>query len=134
MDSQHTHEQPTAEQILAKMAEEMGKTPEVMELLSKIKPSMVQEQARSKRFAKEGSSIPDKYRQLIAIAAVAGSGTPSCLKTQMGQALRQGIEPIEIVDALVEARLALASTVFSNSKEGLRILVDSLTESDAGDA
>src|SRR5450759_4372887 len=110
------------------MAAEMGETPEVMELLSKIKPSMVGEQARSKRFANEDSSIPDKYRQLISIAAVAGSGTPSCLKTQIRQALRQGIEPVEIVDALVVARFALASTVFSNSKEGLRVLVEALGE------
>ena len=125
----HDHpEMPTAEQILAKMASEMGKTPEVMELLSKIKPSMVQEQARSKHFANEDSSIPDKYRQLISIAAVAGSGTPSCLKTQIGQALRAGITPLEIVDALVVARFALASTVFSNSVEGLRALVESLGE------
>ncbi|MBK5210962.1 MAG: carboxymuconolactone decarboxylase family protein [Coriobacteriia bacterium] len=131
----HDHtEVPTAEQVLAKMAQEMGGTPETMALLSKIKPSMVVEQARSKRFASEGSSIPDKYRQLIAIAAVAGSGTPSCLKVQIEQALRQGIEPIEIVDALVAARFALASTVFSNSLDGLRILVDSLGEVSADNA
>ena len=125
---------PTAEQVLEKMTAEMGKTPEVMAMLAKIKPSMVVEQARSKRFANADSSIPDKYRQLISIAAVAGSGSPSCLKTQIGQALRQGIEPVEIVDALVVARFALASTVFSNSAEGLRILVDSLTEADGGNA
>jgi len=131
----HDHtEMPTAEQVLAKMTAEMGKTPEVMELLSKIKPAMVVEQARGKRFANEDSSIPDKYRQLIAIAAVAGSGTPSCLTTQIGQALRSGITPIEIVDALVAARFALASTVFSNSREGLRILVDSLGEAAADNA
>jgi alkylhydroperoxidase/carboxymuconolactone decarboxylase family protein YurZ len=125
---------PTVEQVLAGMAAEMGKTPEVMELLAKIKPAMVMEQARSKRFANEGSSIPDKYRQLISIAAVAGSGTPSCLKTQIGQALRKGVEPIEIVDALMLARLALASTVFSNSLEGLRILAESLGKADGDDA
>jgi alkylhydroperoxidase/carboxymuconolactone decarboxylase family protein YurZ len=129
----HT-EAPTAAQVLANMTADMGKTPEVMELLSQIKPSMVVEQARSKGFANGDSSIPDKYRQLIAIAAVAGSGTPSCLKTQIGQALRSGITPIEIVDALVAARFALASTVFSNSKEGLRILVDSLGKEVADNA
>ncbi|MEL7667010.1 MAG: carboxymuconolactone decarboxylase family protein [Actinomycetota bacterium] len=134
MDSQQTPQSPTAEQILDAMAREMGKTPEVMELLSRIKPAMVVEQARSKRFAGEGSSIPDKYRQLISIAAVAGAGSASCLKTQIAQALKQGIEPIEIVDALVMARFALASTVFSAAKDGLRILVDSLAEADAGDA
>lgn len=117
---------PTAEQILAKMTAEMGKTPEVMAMLAKIKPAMVVEHARSKRFANEDNSIPDRYRQLISIAAVAGAGSPSCLKTQIGLALRQGIEPVEIVDALIVARFALSSTVFSSSVEGLRILVDSL--------
>jgi alkylhydroperoxidase/carboxymuconolactone decarboxylase family protein YurZ len=91
---------------------------------------MVLEQARSKRFANEGSSIHEKYRQLISIATVAGSGTPSCLTTQIGQALRKGIEPVEIIDALVLARLALASTVLSNSAEGLRVLAGSLDKTD----
>lgn len=131
----HNHtEMPTAEQLLVKMTAEMGQTPEVMALLAKIRPAMVVEQARSKRFANEDSSIPNKYRALISIATVAGSGTPPCLKTQIGQALRHGIEPIEIVDTLVLARLALASTVFSNSKEGLRILVDSPGEATADNA
>ena len=128
-----TVQSPTAEQVLAKMTSEMGKTPEVMAMLAKIKPGMVVEQARSKCFANEDSSIPDKYRQLISIATVAGSGSPSCLKTQMGQALRAGITPIEIVDALVVTRFALASTVFSNSVEGLRALVDPLGEAEADD-
>ena len=131
----HDHtEMPTADQILAKMTADMGKTPEVMALLAKIKPTMVVEQARSMHFANEDSSIPEKYRQLVSIAAVAGSGTPSCLKQQISNALRKGIEPIEIVDTLVLARVALASTVFSNSKEGLRVLVDSLVEASADNA
>lgn len=125
------NEMPTAEQILAKMTAEMGKTPEAMALLAKIKPAMAVEQARSMQFANQGSSIPEKYRQLISIAAVAGSGTPSCLKQQVSNALRKGIEPVEIVDALVLARVALASTVFSNSKDGLRILVDALDQAAA---
>ena len=127
----HDHtETPTAEQVLAKMTEEVGKTPEAMRLLSKIKPSMVQEHARSRRFANEENSIPAKYRQLMTIAAVAGSGTASCIKTQVDIALRQGIDPIEIVDALVIARFALASTVFSNSVEGLRSVVDWAAEAE----
>jgi alkylhydroperoxidase/carboxymuconolactone decarboxylase family protein YurZ len=131
----HDHtEPPTAEQVLAKMTADMGETPEVMVLLAKIKPAMVVEQARSMAFANQDSSIPDKYRQLISIAAVAGSGTPSCLKQQISNALRKGIEPIDIVDTLVLARVSLASTVFSNSKEGLRILVDSLGEAAAENA
>ena len=125
----HDHtETPTAEQILAKMTAEMGKTPEVMKLLSKIKPSMVQEQARSMQFANADSSIPEKYRQLISVAAVAGSGTPSCLKVQIGKALRLGATATEVVDTLVLSRFAVASTVFSNSLDGLRIHVDSLAE------
>lgn len=115
---------PTVEQVLAKMTEDVGTTPEAMKILSEIKPSMVLEHARSRRFANEENSIPEKYRQLITIAAVAGSGAPSCIKTQIDVALHQGIDPIEIVDALVVARFALASTVFSNSVEGLRSLVD----------
>jgi len=126
MSDQIQQKAPTAEQVIAKMTEQMGETPEVMQLLAQIKPEMVIEQARSKRFANEGSSIPDKYRQLISIAAVAGSGTPSCLSTQIGAALHNGITATEIADTLVLARFAVASTVFSNSKEALRIMAESL--------
>lgn len=119
---------PTVEQVLQGMAAQMGKTPEVMELLAQIKPELVVENARNKRFANEDNSIPEKYRNLITIATVAGSGTPTCLKTQIGLALRMGATPTEIADTLVLARLALASTVLSNSLEGLRLLADAQRE------
>lgn len=119
---------PTVEQVLQGMAVQMGKTPEVMELLAEIKPELVLENARNQRFANEGSSIPEKYRSLIAIATVAGSGTPNCLKTQIGLALRRGATPTEIADTLVLSRLALASSVLSNSLEGLRILAEAQRE------
>lgn len=119
---------PSVAQVLQGMAAQMGKTPEVMELLAQVKPEMVLENSRNKRFANEGSSIPEKYRNLITIATVAGSGTPTCLKTQIGLALRMGATPTEIADTLVLARLALASTVLSNSLEGLRILAEAQRE------
>lgn len=119
---------PTVDQVLQGMATEMGKTPEVMQLLAEIKPEMVLEQASNKRFVNHGSSIPEKYRHLITIATVAGSGTPSCLKTQIGLALRKGVTPTEIADTLVLARLGLASTVLSNSLEGLRLLAEAQRE------
>jgi len=123
-----TAQGPTVEQVLQGMAAQMGKTPEVMELLADIKPELVLENARNTRFANEGSSIPEKYRSLITIATVAGSGTPTCLKTQIGLALRRGATTTEIADTLVLARLAMASTVLSNSLDGLRILADTQRE------
>jgi alkylhydroperoxidase/carboxymuconolactone decarboxylase family protein YurZ len=119
---------PAVEQVLQGMAAQMGKTPEVMELMAEIKPELVLENARNKRFANEGSSIPEKYRNLITIAAVAGSGTPTCIKTQIGLALRMGATPVEIADTLILARHALASTVLSNSLDGLRILAEAQRE------
>jgi alkylhydroperoxidase/carboxymuconolactone decarboxylase family protein YurZ len=124
----NTPQGPTVEQVLQGMAAQMGKTPEVMELMAEIKPELVLENARNQRFANEGSSIPEKYRALITIATVAGSGAPACLKTQIGLALRKGATPTEVADTLVLARLALASTVLSNSLEGLRILAEAQRE------
>ncbi len=124
---------PTVEQVLAGMTAELGETPEVQALLARIQPAMVLEHARSRRFANEGSSIPEKYRLLVSIAAVAGAGSPSCLKTQIGLALRKGVEPAEIADALVLARFALSSTVFSNSLEGLRAMAAALEDGDGED-
>lgn len=114
--------QPQVEEILKRIETEVGEVPDTIHLLSKIKPDMVQEHARSKQFAFSQEALPEKYRQLIAIAAVAGAGVPSCIKTQVKIALRKGITVDEIVDTLVISRFALASTVFTNSVEALRLL------------
>lgn len=50
----NTNTTPSVEQVLQAMAAEMGETPEVMQLLVKIKPEMVLENTRNKRFANEG--------------------------------------------------------------------------------
>ena len=119
---------PTVEQVLQGMAAQMGKTPEVMELLAEIKPEMVLENARNQRFANEGSSIPEKYRSLITIATVAGSGTPTCLKTRSDWRFAGEPRRRRSLIRSFSARLALASTVLSNSLEGLRALAEAQRE------
>ncbi|NCO66905.1 MAG: hypothetical protein COW32_07760 [Candidatus Aquicultor secundus] len=75
--------QPTIDEILKRIEAEVGAVPETMTHLASLKPEMVREHVRSKQFAFSQESIPEKYRQLITIAAVAGAGVPTCIATQV---------------------------------------------------
>ena len=121
---------PDVAQILEKMTAEIGEMPRTMELLAQLKPAMVAEQVRSKQFANSADAIPEKYRQLILVAAAAGAGAPTCIRTQVAIALKQGVTAEEIIDTLVLARFAISSTVFSSSLQALELLAEA--ESDDG--
>jgi AhpD family alkylhydroperoxidase len=109
------------DEIIARMNEEVGFIPPTMQYLMEHRPEVVEEHARSKKFVLSRQSIPDKYKQLIIIAAAAAAGAPKCVETQTRIAIRKGISPDEIVDALLLARFALSSTVFANAADALKV-------------
>jgi len=109
------------EEIIARMNEEVGFVPPTMQSLLENRPEAVQEHARSKKFAFSTNAIPDRYKQLILIAAASAAGATRCVETQTRIAVRKGISPDEIVDALLLARFALSSTVFANAAEALKV-------------
>lgn len=123
---------PSLEQVLAHMEQEIGAVPEPMAAFAKIKPSVVMEQARTMRFAAEGSSLPPRCRLLVAIGTAVGTGASACIKTQVMRALRAGVTPEEIADALVMARATVASSSFANAKEALKVLAEAMGESAEG--
>ena len=116
--------QPDIAKILERMTAEIGEMPRTMELLAQLRPAMVAEQVRSKQFANSIDTIPEKYRSLVLVAAAAGSGAPTCIRTQVAMALRKGATAEEIIDTLVLARFAVSSSVFSSSLQALEVLAE----------
>lgn len=116
-----TKDSPTIEQILERMTEEVGFVPPTMRYLADHRPEVVAEHARGKGFAFASDRIPDRYKQLIVIAAAAAAGSAKCVETQTRIAVRKGITPDEIVDALLLARFAASSSIFANAGDALKV-------------
>ena len=94
-----------------------------MVLMSKLIPEWIPQQAQERKFVMEDlKNIPPKYKHLIMIAVAASVSSHLCTKTFVKIAKRAGVSKGEIGEAIIAARLALASTVFASAVEGLEYL------------
>lgn len=112
------------EEILEKIKRKAGKLPKGMKYLGKLRPEMVKEHMRSKKFTEKFDSIPEKYQQLIIVASAVASGTPKCIETQVRIALNMGISEEEILDSIQLARFVLATTALANSADALKVVYE----------
>ena len=112
------------QEMLKKMAEELGETPLTMEYLSKLNKNMVFEHASNKNFAMSGDHIPPKYKLLISLAISAALGSKNCINTYTKVALNKGIKPEEIMEVLVLTRFVKGTTVISDSTEAMKTIID----------
>ena len=116
---------PTAEQILGMMKEKMGDTaPAWGDLLHRLAPDLLiatgMNSAQSVN--REASTIPPKYRHLIAVAAALGRGDAPCARSQAHIAREAGATQAEILDAVRITRHLMASATFGFAEELLRDL------------
>jgi AhpD family alkylhydroperoxidase len=114
--------QSAVEQVLMKMAEGLGEEPKPMVLLSKLVPEMILKQAEDRKFVMDLPHIPAKYKHLIMIGVAAAVSSRLCTETYVKIAHRAGVSKEEITEAIITARLALASTTFASATEGMDYL------------
>lgn len=112
------------DQLLDKMADEFGSEPEIMKLLSGLKPEGVFEHAKNKSFAMEKSSIPQKYQLLAAIAISAAIGSEGCTLTYASVGSKKGLTNEEIMDAIMLARFISATAVVNTAGETMKHLLN----------
>ncbi|RLD89028.1 MAG: carboxymuconolactone decarboxylase family protein [Bacteroidetes bacterium] len=117
---------PSMEQMLKMMAEELGETPLTMKNLAKLNEKIVREHAANKQFAMSGDQIPLKYKLLMSLAISAALGVENCIDTYTKVALRKGISPEEILEAIVLARFVKGTTVISTSTSAMQLVIDHL--------
>jgi alkylhydroperoxidase/carboxymuconolactone decarboxylase family protein YurZ len=121
-DSFLEEQKPTVEEILKRMAENLGEEPRPMVLMSKVLPEWIAKQAQERKFVFELPHIPAKYKHLIMIGVAAAVSSHLCTETFIKIAKRAGVTKEEIGEAIIAARFALASTVFAAATEGLEHL------------
>lgn len=118
-------QQPTVEQILSMMKENMnGALPKTMELAGEVMPEMVLEQARSSEFAmpKENGAIDAESRTLIHLGIALATNSTTCIESLMNKAEVQKISKEKIIETLKIARFAESARVVGNAEVLLRNL------------
>ncbi len=115
-------QQPSIEQILELMKQQMGEAPETLVQLSEINPDFVVHHAMSKQFAMQEGNIPPKYKILIGLGAAAALGVPACINAYVQQALKAGINPEELVETLVLTRFVKGTSVISTAAEAIKMI------------
>lgn len=105
---------PTADQVLGMMRQKMGETlPAWAEPLGRLAPDLVVAtgMTSAQSVGREASSIPPKYRSLIAAAAALGRGQANCARSQAHMAMQAGATAEEVLDAVRIARHLAAAGV-----------------------
>jgi alkylhydroperoxidase/carboxymuconolactone decarboxylase family protein YurZ len=105
---------PTAEQVLGMMKQKMGPTlPAWPEALSKLAPDLLVAtgMTSAQSIGREESTVPQKYRHLIAVAAALGRGQGNCARSQAFMAKAAGATTDELLDAVRIARHLAAAGV-----------------------
>ena len=105
---------PTPAQVLAMMTQKMGETlPDWPQLLLNLAPDLLVGTAMNSAgsVGRDASSIPAKYRSLIAVAAALGRGQASCARSQAYMARQAGATAEEVLDTVRIARHLAASGI-----------------------
>ncbi len=98
---------PNADQVLSMMKQKMGDVlPVWAERMKDLAPDLLVATAMTSEgsVGREASTIPPKYRHLIAVAAALGRGQKSCALSQARMARQAGASVEEVMDAVRIAR------------------------------
>ncbi len=116
---------PTAEQVLGMMKAKMGTTlPEWSEGLVRLAPDLLVATGvtSAQSVGREESTIPPKYRSLIAVAAALGRGQKGCARSQAFMAMQAGATPEEVLDTVRIARHLAAAGILDAASDLLKDL------------
>ena len=114
---------PTAEQVLGMMKAKMGTTlPEWSEGLVKLAPDLLVATGvtSAQSVGREESTIPPRYRSLIAVAAALGRGQKGCARSQAFMAMQAGATPEEVLDTVRIARHLAAAGILDAASDLLK--------------
>ncbi len=105
---------PTADQVLQMMQDKMGDTlPAWTTLLRDMAPDLLVSTALLSKGSvqRAESTIPLKYRHLMAVSAALARRQAACARSQAHMALQEGATDAEVLDAIRIARHLMAAGV-----------------------
>lgn len=112
-----------ADKILREMEKNSGEVCNPLNLTSKIMPEWIPRQAEEGKFVMSLPDIPVKYKQLIMISVAAVLQNKQCTEYFIKVGKHMGLSNKEIGEAILTARFAMASTIFSNAEQGFESMI-----------
>jgi alkylhydroperoxidase/carboxymuconolactone decarboxylase family protein YurZ len=113
-----------ADKILREMEKNTGEVCNPLILVSKIMPEWIPRQAEEGKFVMSLPDIPVKYKQLIMISVAAALQNRQCAEYFINVGKNMGLTNKEIGEAVLVARFAMASTIFSNVESGFEGIIE----------
>lgn len=123
--SAKSHHSMDADKILREMEKNGGEVCNPLILTSKIMPEWIPRQAEEGKFVMSLPNIPPKYKQLIMISVAAALQNKQCTEYFIKVGAHMGLSSKEIGEAILTARFAMASTIFSSAEEGFQSMIES---------
>lgn len=118
---------PSPDQILQMMQSKMGSTlPEWPGQLKELAPDLLVSTAQLSHGSvqRPESTIPLKYRHLMAVAAALGRRQAGCARSQARMALQEGATREEVLDAVRIARHLMAAGILDAAAPILKDLAE----------
>ncbi len=113
-----------ADQILRQMEKGWGEVCNPLIATSKVMPEWIPRQADEGKFLMSLPEVPPKYKQLIMICVAAVLQNKQCSEFFIKVGKNMGLTNREIGEAILTARFAMASTIFSNVEEGFEAMME----------
>jgi alkylhydroperoxidase/carboxymuconolactone decarboxylase family protein YurZ len=113
-----------ADKVLREMEKNSGEVCNPLILTSKIMPEWIPRQAEEGKFVMTLPNVPPKYKQLIMISVAAALQNKQCTEYFIKVGAHMGLTSKEIGEAILVARFAMASTIFSSAEDGFSSLVE----------
>ncbi|MDD1772028.1 MAG: carboxymuconolactone decarboxylase family protein [Methanomassiliicoccales archaeon] len=113
-----------ADEILRNMEKNSGEVCNPLILTSKIMPEWISRQADEGKFVMSMPEVPPKYKQLIMISVAAALQNKQCTEYFIKVGKHMGLKDKEIGEAILTARFAMASTIFSSAEDGFKSMVE----------
>ncbi len=113
------------DEILRTMEKNSGEVCDPLIKTSKVMPEWIPRQADEGKFVMGLPDVPPKYKQLIMISVAAVLQNKQCAEYFIKVGMHMGLTEKEIGEAVLTARFAMASTIFSNVEEGFQALIES---------
>jgi AhpD family alkylhydroperoxidase len=111
-------------ELMEKIKSENGEIPRPLELLGQLDEGQVIRFVSERQAAMGGTTIPPKYKALIAMATGIALDSPPCILNHVKQAKKAGAGTEEIVEALIIVKFAKSATAMASSIPALEWLVN----------
>ena len=111
-------------ELMENIKKENGEVPRPLELLGQLDEGQVMQFVGQRQAAMSGTSIPPKYKALIALSTGIALDSPTCILNNAKQAKKAGATTEEIIEAFAIAKFAKSATAMASSVPAFEWLME----------